>query len=102
MLRGRKKTEIYIIEDFTQRVRELWRYLNPFVTKLRDDGRRASLVHDLIMVNEQRYDSDPVSEKPKQTQYSYSPRPLPLPVLRRAAKLLMNVETVAGPPFVNT
>ncbi|GFS11073.1 SH3 domain protein [Elysia marginata] len=57
-----KKTNIFINEDYTARVRQTRKKLSPFLTKYRSEGKRANLVYDHLIVDGERYDFDPDSD----------------------------------------
>ena len=61
-----KGTNIFIGEDFSQRVRELRRKLTPHLKQARSDGKRVSMVHDHLLIDGKRYtvgDNDILVEK---------------------------------------
>ena len=55
-LRG---SNIYINEDFTPRVRNIRKKLEPYLKKFRDEKKRVSMVFDHLFVDGERYDYDP-------------------------------------------
>ncbi|GFS02955.1 hypothetical protein ElyMa_001136100 [Elysia marginata] len=57
-----KKTNIFINEDYTARVRQSRKKLSPFLTKYRSEGKRANPAYDYLIVDGERYDFDPESD----------------------------------------
>lgn len=51
-------SNIHISEDFTPRVRNIRKSLNSFLKDARQQGQRASLVYDHLLIDGQRYDLD--------------------------------------------
>jgi archaellum component FlaC len=60
ILKAKKKLQetdntISIGEDFTKRVRELRRKLTPFLKRAKEEGKRATLIFDHLLVEGQKY-----------------------------------------------
>ena len=78
-----KNTNLFLNEDFTTRVRTLRRHLTPIMRKLRDEGKRAVLVYDHLVVEGERLYYDPTTDQaipPSQLQRgspTFSPDPNP-------------------------
>ena len=56
-----KDTSVYINEDFTSRVRDIRKKLFTFVARFREEGKRANLSHDHLIVDGEKFLFDPTS-----------------------------------------
>lgn len=65
-----KNTEYSIREDFTLKVRNIRKRLSPFVDKYRQEGKRATIVYDHMIVDGRRYDLDHTTGTPQPKQRS--------------------------------
>ncbi|GFS07034.1 endonuclease-reverse transcriptase [Elysia marginata] len=72
-----KDTNIHISEDHTPRIREIRRKLGTFLNKFRNEGKRATMVYDHLIVDGARLCWDPITgtvRSPLQTQHQASDR----------------------------
>ncbi|GFR60234.1 SH3 domain protein, partial [Elysia marginata] len=61
-----KDTNIHISDDYTPRIREIRRKLSPFLNKFRNEGKRATMVYDHLIVDVARLCWDPITGTPSQ------------------------------------
>ncbi|GFR95244.1 hypothetical protein ElyMa_006269700 [Elysia marginata] len=72
-----KDTNIHISDDYTPRIREIRRKLGPFLNKFRNEGKKATMVYDHLIVDGARLCWDPITgtvRSPLQTQHQASDR----------------------------
>ncbi|GFR69609.1 coagulation factor VIII-like protein [Elysia marginata] len=72
-----KDTNIHISDDYTPRIREIRRKLGPFLNKFRNEGKRATMVYDHLIVDGARLYWDPITgpvRTPLKTQHRASDR----------------------------
>ena len=53
-----KGTNIFMGEDFSRGVRELRRKLSPHLKKARQEGKRATMIHNYLLVDGKKYSVD--------------------------------------------
>lgn len=59
--RKKKHPTVRVSEDYTRRVRDVRKKLIPFLDKFRQEGKRATLVYDHLLVDGKRYNWDEVA-----------------------------------------
>jgi hypothetical protein len=50
-----KGSDVFVGEDFSKRVRDIRKKLTPHLKKAKEEGKKATIVYDYLLVDSKRY-----------------------------------------------